>query len=56
MPERPNFIPDEAENFKIYKKPDEKPYYDKKDHLERSIANDDRKNGHIKHKREEKCN
>jgi len=50
MSERPSFEPSEAKDFKIYDRPDEKPYYNKKDHLERSIANDKRKNGHIKHK------
>jgi len=53
MPERPSFEPSEAKDFKIYDRPDEKPYYNKKDHLERSIANDKRKNGHIKHKERE---
>ena len=52
MPERPSFEPSEAKDFKIYDRPDEKPYYNKKDHLERSIANDKRKNGHKKHKKE----
>lgn len=53
MSERPSFEPSEAKDFKIYDRPDEKPYYNKRDHLERSIANDKRKNGHIKHKERE---
>ena len=55
MPERPSFEPSEAKDFKIYDRPDEKPYFNKKDHLERSIANDKRKRGHKEHwKKEDK--
>jgi len=35
---------------KPIKKESEKPYFDKENHLERSIGNDQRNNGHIKHK------
>jgi hypothetical protein len=39
MPERPSFVPEEAKDFKIYDRPDEEPYFNKKDHAERSKAN-----------------
>ena len=40
----------ESENPKIYKRVD-RHYSDKPHHLERSIANDPRPNGHIKHRK-----
>jgi len=54
VPERPSFIPEEAKDFKIYDRPDEKPYYNKPDHLSRSIANDERPRGHKKYWRKAK--
>ena len=38
----------ESEDPREYTKKEEKPYCDKKDHLERSKANDTRKKGHKK--------
>jgi hypothetical protein len=32
MSERPSFEPSEAKDFKIYDRPDEKPYFEKFDH------------------------
>lgn len=54
MSERPSFEPEEAKEFKIYDRPDEKPYYDKGSHRLRSEANDQRKLGHKEHFKKEK--
>lgn len=53
MSERPSFEPEEAKDFKIYDRPDEKPSCDKKDHAERSIANQP---NHLKHWKKENKN
>ena len=41
--------PKDAEDFKIYKKKPDKHYSEKGSHLERTLANDERKGGHREH-------
>ena len=51
MGEKPKYQPPEkeSEDFRVYTKREEEPYYNKKDHRERTLANEEaegRKGGH----------
>ena len=49
MTEKHTHTPADAEDFKVYKKRPDPHYSEKGSHLERTLANDERKGGHRKH-------